>query len=111
MRSRLVQVTMLRTFRAVGGRLSLLALGLVGVATAQEGHDHAAGTHGGAVAQTRRHQFEVVFRKDGLGVYPMGQDGTPLDPSRLTGTAMFALPGAPRPFAYRLQAAPSAPGH
>jgi hypothetical protein len=61
--------------------------------------------HGGTVAKTKHHQFEVVLRKDGLNVYPMGQKNDPLDASRLGGTVTFTLPGASKPFTYRLRAA------
>ena len=53
--------------------ISLLVLALAGVAAAHEGHDHGAAPHGGTVAKTRRYEFEVVIRKEGLNVYPVGQ--------------------------------------
>jgi hypothetical protein len=62
------------------------------------------------MAETRRHQFEVVIRKDGVNLYPMGQHGAPVDASRLTGTVTFTLPGASKPFNYRLRTAAPAAG-
>lgn len=82
-----------------------MALGLSALASAQEGHDHGAAPHGGSVVKTQRHQFEVVVRKDGLNLYPIGQNGGPVDASRLTGTVTFTLPGVSKPFNYRLRPA------
>jgi hypothetical protein len=63
---------------------------------------------GGNLAKTEHHQFEVFFYKTGLRVFPGDAAGKPLAVSSLTGTATFALPGAPKPFVYPLQGA--APG-
>ena len=40
--------------------------GLAGPSKAQEGHDHAAATRGGAQAQTKRYHFEATFSTTGL---------------------------------------------
>jgi hypothetical protein len=104
-------MTMLPSFKAVGGLLSLLAFGLVCVAKAHEGHDHGTAAHGGVVAKTQRHQFEVVFRKDGLAVYPSEPDGKPVAAARLSGTAMFYHPSSPQPwFARPLRGAAAGSG-
>lgn len=87
-----------RSFKAAGGVIYFVALVLAGVASGDEGHDHAAAPHGGVMAKSKRHQFEVVFRKDGLAVYPSGPDGKPLDAARLSGTATFYHPNSPQPW-------------
>ncbi len=95
----------LASYRAIACLVPALALGLGALAGAQEGHDHGAAPHGGTVAKTQRHQFEVVLRTNGLNLYPIGQKDAPVDVSRLTGTVTFTLPGASKPFTYRLKAA------
>jgi hypothetical protein len=91
-------MSMSGSFKAFGGMLSLLVLGPAGAATAQEAHGIGMAEHGGVVARTPHHHFEVVFRKDGLAVYPSGTDGKPVASARLSGTATFFHPGSPRPW-------------
>lgn len=87
---------------------AILALGLGPVSTheaARQDHPHDQhqhgqddqprhSEHGGTVAETDHHRFEVVFGADGLQVYPTG-----LGPARgvvagLKARAYFLLPGA-----------------
>jgi hypothetical protein len=89
----------------VFGTVLTVGLTLILAARAQESHEHGKAMHGGIVAKTKRHQFEVVLRKDGLNVYPMGQKNDAIDASRLSGTVTFTLPGVSKPFTYRLRAA------
>jgi hypothetical protein len=85
--------------------------GLGGLSRAHEGHDHGAASHGGTVAKTKHYQFEVVFAKDGLKVYPYEQENKPLDASRLAGTSTFYHPNTPKPwFARPLRATSTSPG-
>lgn len=86
-----------------------LGLGISGLAVAQDGH--GAAPHGGTVAKSGHHQFDVVFKKDGLLLYPLGPDNRPVDASRLSGTATFYLPSSPKPwFSRELRAAAGTPG-
>jgi hypothetical protein len=88
-----------------------LALGLGGLASADDGHKHGAPLHGGKVAMTKEYHFEVVFAKDGLKVYPRSHEDRPLDASRLTGTATFYHPNSPKPwFERKLSATAASPG-
>jgi len=64
---------------------------------------------GGTLAKTGRHQFEVFFYKTGVRIFPRDAAETLVTAASLTGTATFALPGAPKPFVYQLQGA--APGN
>ncbi|RUL84685.1 hypothetical protein [Tautonia sociabilis] len=50
--------------------------------------------HGGTLAQTERHRFEVVFEPGGLRVYPVGDDLAPGAVAGLKGRAYVLLPGA-----------------
>src|SRR5437016_4643487 len=75
--------TILRFSAAFRWTATLLVLGLVAPARAHAGPE---ASHGGTLAKTRRHQFEVVFRKDGLSVYPTGPGNTSVDVSKLSGT-------------------------
>jgi hypothetical protein len=59
---------------------------------------------GGTLAKTEHYQFEVFLYKTGLRIFPSDAAGKPIAVSSLTGTATFALPGAPKPFVYPLQA-------
>lgn len=70
-----------------------------------------AGPHGGTLAETKNHQFEVVFSNDGLKVYPFATDGKPLDAAKLSATATFYHPNSPKPWFDRpLQPAPASRG-
>ncbi|MDB5349279.1 MAG: hypothetical protein JWN86_526 [Planctomycetota bacterium] len=89
---------------------ALLAVGFAAPCRAQAVHDKGSAPHGGTVAKTARYQFEVVFRSDGLSVYPSAPGRGPIDVARLTGTATFTVPGASRPSAYRLATQPAAAG-
>jgi hypothetical protein len=95
---------------AVLGTALTLGLMLSLTARAQQSHDHGKAMHGGTVAKTKHHQFEVVLRKNGVNVYATAQEGAPIDVSRLSGTVTFTLPGASKPFTYRLRAAAPAAG-
>jgi uncharacterized protein YbaR (Trm112 family) len=92
-------------FVPIFGTVLTVGFTLILAARAQESHEYGKAMHGGTVAKTKHHQFEVVLRKDGLNVYPMGQKNEPIDASRLNGTVTFALPGVSKPFTYRLRAA------
>ena len=88
----------------------IFALGLA-AAAADEEHKHGAPLHGGKVAMTKEYHFEAVFNKDGLKLYPRTHEDKPIDTARLTGTAMFQDPNAPKPlFEQKLAATPASPG-
>jgi hypothetical protein len=95
-------------FMPVFGTVLTVGLTLILGARAQESHEYGKAMHGGIVAKTKRHQFEVVLRKDGLNVYAIGHENGPIDVSRLSGTVTFTLPGVSKPFTYRLRAAAQA---
>jgi len=88
----------------------ILGIGLIGPAGAHEGHDHPAAAHGGVVAMSKAHRFEVVFARDGLKVHPLAPADTPAAIAGLTGTATLTIPGVPKPFTYALRPMPEAPG-
>ena len=75
---------------------------------AEEAPQTSLTPRGGSLAKTVRHQFEVLFYKTGVRIFPHDVAGKPVAVSTLTGTATFVLPGAPNPFVYPFQAA--APG-
>ncbi|HMB02803.1 MAG TPA: hypothetical protein VKP69_03570 [Isosphaeraceae bacterium] len=58
---------------------------------------------GGLLVKTSRYWFEVFFYKTGLRIFPHGGAGAPVAVSKLTGSAAFALPGAPNPVVYPLK--------
>ena len=88
-----------------------LTLGLGVTTSADDGHKHGAPLHGGKVAMTKEYHFEVVFAKDGLRVYPRSHEDTPVNTSKLTGTATFYHPNSPKPwFERKLIASPTSPG-
>lgn len=90
-----------RKLLSTAGAALALALGTNGMALAQGGHDHEdhqhpAVRHGGTLAPGGDYQFEVVFKKDGLAVYPHGPGVTPAAISRMSAQAFFLMPGASR---------------
>jgi YHS domain-containing protein len=87
------------------GTVLTVGLTLILAARAHEGHKHDKPVHGGIVATTKHHQFELVLRKDGLNVYAAGDKNDPIDATRLSGTVTFTLPGVSKPFTYQLRAA------
>jgi hypothetical protein len=89
-----------------------LALGLSGLASAHEGHDHGAATHGGVEAKTKRHHFEVVFSKTGVKLYAHGPDQEAVDLSRAAARATFYHPSTPEKswFERELRPTPASPG-
>lgn len=88
-----------------------LAVGLIGIASADDDHKHGAPLHGGKVAMTKEHHFEAVFAKDGLKVYPRNHEDQPIDASRLTGTATFYHTNSPKPwFERKLAPTAASPG-
>jgi hypothetical protein len=106
---------MLRSRWTIPAALSLaIGPGLVGPSRAQEDRRPAEAAapeapqttrspRGGALAKTARHQFEVFFYPTGLRVLPRDTRGAAVDVSKLTGTATFSVPGAPKPFIYPLR--------
>jgi hypothetical protein len=70
---------------------------------AAEAPQTALTSRGGVLAKTGRHQFEVIFYKTGVRIFPRDAAEKPVTVSSLTGTATFALPGASKPFVYPLQ--------
>lgn len=54
--------------------------------------------HGGVVSSTDAYNFEVVFERAGLKLYPLTKDGKPIDVSGLAGTATFYHPNSPKPW-------------
>lgn len=99
------------------GAAVITAAGLVGPASAHDGHDHGGaqhgGTqHGGVEAKTERHHFEAVFTKEGVRLYARGADHKAIDASRLSATATFHHPNAPEEpwFSRQLAASGASPG-
>lgn len=89
----------------------IFAIALGAIARAHDGHDHGAPLHGGKVAMTKEHHFEVVFAKDGLRVFPRSHEDQPVDASRLAGTATFYHPSSPKPwFERKLAPTAASPG-
>lgn len=62
-------------------------LGVVALAGDEKGD--VKPRHGGIVSSTEAYNFEVVFERGGLRVYPLTKDGTPIEASGLAGTATF----------------------
>lgn len=89
---------------------AVIGVSLVGLVAAQEGHEHGGAGYGGVPAETKRHHFEVVFSKTGVKVYPHAPEQSPVDASRLTGTATFYHPTSPQPWFTRpLRVGPGQP--
>jgi hypothetical protein len=84
-------------FATIGAAL-MFGPGHSGTARAQERHSHDVPLHGGKVAMTKAYQFEVVFTRDGVKVYPRTHEDKPLDTSKLSGTATFYHPNSPKPW-------------
>src|SRR5271157_459795 len=72
--------------------------GLAGPSKAQEGHDHAAATRGGAQAQTKRYHFDATFSRTGLKLTVQGLDHKPVDVSGLSVKATFYDPSTTKPW-------------
>lgn len=73
-----------------------IGLGPIAASAQHDGHEPDGGhaEHGGTVAKTDRHQFEVVFGEDGLRLYPHGERLSPEAVAGLKARAYFLLPGA-----------------
>ena len=89
--------------------LAFCVTSLIGPAAAQEGHDHAAATHGGAQAQTKRYHFEATFSTTGLKLTVHGPDHKSVDVSGLRAKATFYHPSTAKPWFTR-ELRPSAAG-
>jgi hypothetical protein len=105
----------MRTSKIMALAGTLMLGGLTGIGpfrpvAAQDVPSSAKTTRGGLLAKTEHHQFEVFFYPTGLRVFPQSVHGTPVAVSKLTGTATFTLPGAPKPFVYTLKGASAAGG-
>lgn len=106
-----------RTLLAMVGTALSLVLGTGGMALAHDGHEHAghqhpAAQHGGSLASSGNYQFEVVFKEDGLAVYPHGPSITPMALTQMSGQAFFLMPGASqysRPYTLRPAAGRAGP--
>jgi len=72
--------------------------GLASPSKAQEGHDHAAATRGGAQAQTKRYHFDATFSTTGLKLTVQGLDHKPVDVSGLSVKATFYDPSTTKPW-------------
>ncbi|MGO8898424.1 MAG: hypothetical protein ACLQU5_08740 [Isosphaeraceae bacterium] len=83
--------------------------GLAGPSKAQEGHDHAATTRGGAQAQTKSYHFEATFSTTGLKLTVRSLDHKPVDVSGLSVKATFYHPSTTKPWFMR-ELRPSAAG-
>jgi hypothetical protein len=108
-----MQLTWFR--QALPGVLSIAALG-VAIASARaqepprppaEAPQTSLTPRGGVLARTEHYQFEVIFYKTGVRIFPRDAAEKPVAVASLAGTATFALPGAPKPFVYPLQGAPA----
>src|SRR5512135_3516614 len=89
---------------------ALALMGLVGLLNHDRNEAHAAdeevvvrSERGGQLVTIPRYRFEVFFYKTGLRIFPRGNAGAPVAVSKLTGSAAFALPGAPNPVVYPLK--------
>jgi hypothetical protein len=89
--------TSLRSLTILDGTLALV-LGLAGLSKAQEGHDHAAATNGGAQAQTKHYHFDATFSTTGLKLTVHGLDHKSLDVSSLSVKATFYHPSSTKPW-------------
>ncbi|MGO8899920.1 MAG: hypothetical protein ACLQU5_16440 [Isosphaeraceae bacterium] len=89
--------TSLKSLTILGGALALV-LGLAGPSVAQESHDHAAATHGGAQAQTKHYHFDATFSTTGLKLTVHGPDHKSVDVSGLSAKATFYHPNTARPW-------------
>src|SRR5271157_1267461 len=88
-----------------------LGFGLAGPSKAQEGHDHAAATRGGAQAQTKRYHFDATFSRTGLKLTVQGLDHKPVDVSGLSVKATFYHPSTTKPwFSRALRPSPASQG-
>jgi hypothetical protein len=97
--------------RLVSGTLAVivaLATGNIGIAFAQETPapppPASLSARGGVLAKTGRYQFEVFFYKSGVRVFPRDAAERLVTVAALSGTAAFAVPGAPKPLVYPLRA-------
>lgn len=96
--------------RGIAGVFSTPVLLLSVVSLAQETRDAVKPEHGGILAESRGYRFEVLFRDDGVWVYPRRKDGQAMAPSALSGTVTFYHPNSPRPwFSRPLQATAHGP--
>ena len=86
-------------------------LGLVGQAGAQAVGPSTDSARGGVSARAGRYRFDVDFFPTGLRVFPRGEACTPIDASKLLGTATFYHPNSPKPwFARPLRPGTVGPG-
>lgn len=83
--------------------------GLAGLSEAQEGHDHAAATRGGAQAQTNRYHFDATFSTNGLKITVHSLDHKSVDVSGLSAKATFYHRSTTKPWFTR-ELRPSAAG-
>jgi hypothetical protein len=82
-----------------------------GLVRAQEESKPVLSDRGGLLLKEGRYQFEVFFYNTGLRVFPRDAEGSPLDASKLTGTATFYHPNSPDPwFARPIRGAAPVPG-
>ena len=80
--------------------------GQIGVVGVQAEPKTTKSARGGLLAKSERNRFEVFFYPTGLRVFPLDFAGTPVDVSKLTGTATFYHPNSPKPwFSRPLQSA------
>jgi hypothetical protein len=101
----------LRLLFATIGTALVSGLALPASAMAQERHDHGMPRHSGIIATTKAYQFEVIFTKDGVKVFPRTHEDKPLNTSKLSGTATFYHPNSPKPWFNRpLHVAPLVAG-
>jgi len=97
-----------KSLTMLGGALALV-VGLAGPSQAQEGHDHAVATHGGAQVQTKHYHFDATFSTTGLKLTVHGLDQKPVDVSGLSAKATFYHPTSTKPWFTR-ELGPSAAG-
>lgn len=94
--------------------LSGMALGgliLAGMGLASGGPVQDRSPSGGLLAEAGSYRFEVFFYPTGVRVHPQDKGGTPMDVSKLAGTATFYHPNSPEPwFSRPLKAERAGPG-
>jgi hypothetical protein len=88
----------------------ILASGTIRVVRAGEQPEPARSGRGGILASSERHKFEVFFYPTGVKVFPASTAGTPIEVTKLTGTATFYHPNSPNPWFSRQLHVSAGPG-
>lgn len=101
--------------KPVGTLVSSLAAAMLLWAASAWAHDEHASSlpmHGGVLGKSKAYQFEAVFTKDGVKVYPYRVAAGKIEhvaTDKLTGSATLKIAGVERPYRYELRPAAAAP--